>query len=338
MNCPSLKELPSPPAGKTGWPWTEESPHLPELMEDSSSWPKISIITPNYNNGQFIEETIRSVLLQGYPNLEYIIIDGGSNDNSISIIKKYEKWLAYWISEPDRGQSHAINKAFFKASGDVMNWLNSDDLLLKNALKEIGQAFHKNPNHVYFGSGISFNDTDGTQILTTPNVKSIKNIIKYWNGWFDCLQSSVFFSREAFFKVGALNEKLGFVMDNDLYCRLMKIYPIMYLTKCISKFRRHDSAKTCSQYNEAMLEHIKNSYKHRFLLSEKELKTYKKNAIIFVIRRIKLLLSNKEYTQALKYFNFCLKISMPDTFLAFVELFYKWLKKSIKIQKIYTLN
>ena len=118
MRCPTINELPSPPPGKRGWPWTEDSPQLPDTMPDGSPWPKISIVTPSLNQGPFIEETIRSVLLQGYPNLEYIIMDGGSTDESIEIIKKYEPWLAYWESEPDRGQSHAINKGFQRASGD----------------------------------------------------------------------------------------------------------------------------------------------------------------------------------------------------------------------------
>ena len=106
----TLQDLPTPPEDKTGWPWTEQTEVFPDKMPDGSDWPRISIVTPSYNQGQFIEETIRSILLQGYPNLEYIIIDGGSNDNSVEIIKKYEHYLSYWISESDRGQSHAINK------------------------------------------------------------------------------------------------------------------------------------------------------------------------------------------------------------------------------------
>src|SRR5262245_38077091 len=110
MRCPTLAELPPPPAGRIGWPWTMESPQLPDTMSDGRPWPRISIVTPSYNQGEFIEETIRSVLLQGYPNLEYIVMDGGSKDETLSILQKYEHAINYWTSAPDKGQAEAINK------------------------------------------------------------------------------------------------------------------------------------------------------------------------------------------------------------------------------------
>src|SRR5581483_9634111 len=107
--------------------------------------PKITIVTPSFNQGQFLEAAIQSVLSQNYPNLEYIIIDGGSSDSSVSIIKKYESRLAYWSSEPDGGQYHAINKGFARATGEIMGWLNSDDLLFPWALRVVGAIMSDQP-------------------------------------------------------------------------------------------------------------------------------------------------------------------------------------------------
>src|SRR5690554_4018590 len=109
----------------------------------------ISIVTPSFNQGHYLEETIDSVLSQNYPNLEYVVIDGGSTDGSVDIIKKYEKHLKYWVSEGDRGQSHAINKGLARCTGEVFNWLNSDDYLEPGALQTIGEAF-ENPNTTAF--------------------------------------------------------------------------------------------------------------------------------------------------------------------------------------------
>src|SRR5438034_5705212 len=110
MTNPRLTDLPKPPDGKQGWPWTEESSPSPVLPSNCSEWPRITVITPSFNQVRFIEETIRSILLQGYPNLEYLILDGGSSDGSVDIIGKYSRWIDYWKSEPDGGQSAAINQ------------------------------------------------------------------------------------------------------------------------------------------------------------------------------------------------------------------------------------
>src|SRR4051812_31313130 len=128
MRCPKLESLPPPPSGRRGWPWTEciESP---ATRPDGSTWPRVSVVTPSYNQGQYFEETIRSVLLQGYPDLEYIIVDGGSSDETLDIIKKYEPWLTFWISEKDRGQADAINKGLVRCTGEIFQFINSDDFL-----------------------------------------------------------------------------------------------------------------------------------------------------------------------------------------------------------------
>ena len=110
MQCPTLNELPRPPKNKTGWPWTSESIHFSSITHEQHQFPKISIVTPSFNHASFIEATIRSVLLQGYPNLEYIVIDGGSTDGSVDILKQYEPCLSSWVCEEDSGQYDAINK------------------------------------------------------------------------------------------------------------------------------------------------------------------------------------------------------------------------------------
>ena len=137
----ALSELPAPPPDRTGWPWTEASPPLPAKAPCGVSWPRISIVTPSFNQGIYLEETIRSVLLQGYPNLEYHIMDGGSTDGSVAIIRKYGDWLAGWVSEKDHGQSDAINKGFARSDGEIFNWLCSDDFLTKDAIASVGREF-----------------------------------------------------------------------------------------------------------------------------------------------------------------------------------------------------
>src|SRR6476620_4831321 len=109
MRCPELQDLPPPPHGRTGWPWTQGSESLPATTPDGGGWPCISVVTPSYNQGRYLEGTLRSVLLQGYPNLEYFVLDGGSTDASIDIIKKYAPWITHWVSAKDGGQSAAIN-------------------------------------------------------------------------------------------------------------------------------------------------------------------------------------------------------------------------------------
>src|SRR5262245_40106852 len=121
-SCPALHDLPAPPPGRDGWPWTDRYPPLPESQLDGRPWPRVTIVTPSYNQGAFLEETIRSVLLQGYPNLEYAIVDGGSNDGSVEIIRKYADWLTFWVSEPDSGQSSAIERGFSQTTGEILGW------------------------------------------------------------------------------------------------------------------------------------------------------------------------------------------------------------------------
>lgn len=248
-----LKQFPPPPPGKASWPWTKESPQLPAKMPDGKPWPKISIVTPSYNQRQFLEETIRSVLLQGYPNLEYIIIDGGSTDNSVEIIKKYEKWLTYWVSEKDSGQSQAINKGFEKATGDILGWLNSDDLLEPDALLRVSNAVctHKEiPVHWIVGGMVFFDNQPGQNIRVKE--PCFPDTLENWlvRSWF-APQPSTFWSRKAWLAVGPLREDLHYSFDREYWLRLRFAgYNPMIIPQILSKFRYHDKSKsTLSNYS-----------------------------------------------------------------------------------------
>lgn len=217
MRPPTFKELPPPPPGKTGWPWTKDRDHPPDTMSDGSCWPKISIVTPSYNQGQFLEETIRSVCHQDYPNLEYMIIDGGSTDNSIEIMRKYQSFLTYWISEPDAGQSDAINKGWRKSTGEIIAWLNADDYYSPGALSHVATIFRENPEVVLVHGSANTHDQSGRTLLftTAPQDMDPYEMIAGCGGV--TTQPSIFWRRVVLDEIGYLNPNLHYVMDWE-YC------------------------------------------------------------------------------------------------------------------------
>ena len=238
----SLKDLPLPPPEKSGWPWTEQSEPLSEQRPDSSEWPRISIVTPSYNQGQFIEETIRSVLLQGYPNLEYIIIDGGSKDVSIEIIKKYQPWLSFWKSEKDQGQSDAINKGFAASTGAIMGWVNSDDLLTKGALQYLGAAYKAGLN--WWTGGASQILQDGRVVYynsTKLNTISKRELLHARAILF---QVSTFWTRELWERAGSCLSSLDFAMDYELWLRFSRWSSVIPIRHNLGLYRTHENAKT----------------------------------------------------------------------------------------------
>jgi len=247
MRCPILTELPQSPQNKTGWPWTEESPQLPDTMPDGSPWPKISIVTPSYNQGRFIEETIRSVLLQGYPNLEYMIFDGGSSDNSVEVIQKYANWLTYWTSEPDRGQAHAINKGFDRATGSLLAWINSDDLYLPGALKSFAEHHMMSPRSILLGDVENFVEGENRFIVIEQFNVSFINIVTPNSAAWGWEQQGMFVPSALKSEVGLLNEDLQYAFDLDWLLRLLQRSDVSYLRKTVARFRFQDNSKTISQ-------------------------------------------------------------------------------------------
>ncbi|HEY9850452.1 MAG TPA: glycosyltransferase family 2 protein [Leptolyngbyaceae cyanobacterium] len=243
----TLKDLPPPPSDRTGWPWTEENQPLPERMPDGSEWPRISVVTPSYNYGMFIEETIRSVLLQGYPNLEYIIIDGGSTDNSIQIIKKYEQYLAYWVSEPDEGQTDAINKGFSHCTGDLFVWLNSDDSYIDpTCFKTVSELSLK--GYQLIAGSCQDVYTDGRKEIVNSMPATFERYLRFWlyRGW---PQPSVFIDKKIANNCFPLDKKLYGLMDYQLFLRSLQQNPkSIFVNRIWTEIKYHGASKTEQNY------------------------------------------------------------------------------------------
>jgi len=244
--------FPLPPSCKSGWPWTKGSKPLPATMRNGKPWPKISIVTPSFNQGQYLEETIRSVLLQNYPNLEYIIMDGGSTDNSVEIIKKYQPWLTYWVSEKDNGQADAIYRGFEKSSGEIICWINSDDYYLPDAFFIAVKALlrHAGKNLVI---GSSYHIDSKRELLYKyygfpQKFESLLVSGMYFS------QPACFFSRDAFFKIDGFDRRLRFSFDYDLFLRLTNLSSPAYTRHPLAVFRRHDASKSMTIADVAIKE------------------------------------------------------------------------------------
>lgn len=246
MRCPTLRELPPPPAGRTGWPWTQDSRRLPVAMPDGGPWPRLSVVTPSYNQGQFIEETIRSVLLQGYPNLEYMILDGGSDDDTVDIIRKYAPWLTYWVSEKDRGQAHAINKGLQRATGTVAGYINSDDVYLDGGLAHVGSSFARRQFDVFVGQ----------RKRPRPRMHLLR--WKWWRGlikpfvfpfilendcYYDLPQECVFWSHLKY-KDMRLDETYRFCLDVWWFTRIYSGAKVVHTSRQLGVFRIHPDSKS----------------------------------------------------------------------------------------------
>lgn len=205
--------------------------------------PLVSIITPSFNQAKYLEKTIQSVLTQDYPKIEYIICDGGSEDNSVEIIRKYSDRIASWTSERDHGQVDAINKGFNQAHGDILAWLNSDDTYEPGAVSAAVDYLVQNPQIGFVYGDCNFIDSDGN-IIGKFNARQT-NLKKLQSGYVHIPQQSFFFRADLWKKVGPLDDSFYFAMDYDLWVRLARITQFHYLHgQTWANFRLHDDAKT----------------------------------------------------------------------------------------------
>ena len=207
-------------------------------------YPKISIVTPSFNQGQYLEETINSVLSQNYPNLEYIIIDGGSTDNSVEIIKKYQEYLSYWVSEKDNGQAHAINKGLQYCTGEIFNWLNSDDYLEPEALFKIAAGFAEENVDLLAGKVRTFSKSEES-IIQNQNLSS--EGLMCWNPNVKFVQPGVWMRRKFIESCGGIDAKFQYAFDWDLYIRyLYHSKNVKEIDELLVHFRLHEASKTQS--------------------------------------------------------------------------------------------
>lgn len=206
--------------------------------------PKITIVTPSYNQSQFLEKTILSILDQNYPALEYIIIDGGSTDGSVDIIRKYEKYLHYWVSEKDNGQAHAINKGFAISTGDILNWINSDDRLKPDALNSLLELVRLYPDAGAWVGSCDTVDAEGRLLKTYIPKGLTRDQMANWGYTGHFFQPSCFIARTAWEKYGPLNEGIYTCFDYDLYLRISTEFEFRGVEAAWTEATIHKDAKT----------------------------------------------------------------------------------------------
>jgi glycosyltransferase involved in cell wall biosynthesis len=204
--------------------------------------PLVTIVTPSFNQARFLDETIRSVLTQDYPNIEYIIIDGDSSDGSKEIIQKYTDRLAYWESVPDKGQTDAINKGFARANGEILAWLNSDDVLLPGAVSDAVGELQVHPEVGMIYGNATLINAEGQKIGDFPAAQTDLKRLK--RGYVHIPQQASFFRADLWKKVGPLDPSFYFAMDYDLWVRLARNAPLLYVPKLWASFRLHDEGKS----------------------------------------------------------------------------------------------
>jgi glycosyltransferase involved in cell wall biosynthesis len=246
----STEELPSRP-GRRGWPWTPRAANPSPSVTDP---PRIRLVTPSFQQGRFLEATIRSVLLQGYPNLEYVVLDGGSTDGSVAILREYAPWLTRWESRPDGGQAAAINSGCAGTDAEVLGWLNSDDRLAPGALWEVARAVRSAPGAVaWVGACRSVDDRGRLVFVNAPRGLS-REALGDWGHSGQFGQPACFFSGRAWQAAGGVDPSLHFAFDVDLWLRLAGAGEFAAIDAVLAEETLHAAAKTVANRGRSLAE------------------------------------------------------------------------------------
>jgi glycosyltransferase involved in cell wall biosynthesis len=221
--------------------------------------PLVSVITPSFNHARYIEATIQSVLLQDYPHIEYIIVDGGSTDETVDILKRYESKLAWWVSEKDQGQTDAINKGFAHATGDILAWLNSDDTYEPGAISAAVKYLQEHPHIGMVYGDCNFINENGNEIGKFNAAQTSHRLIR--QGYVHIPQQTMFFRADLWKQVGPLDPSFYFAMDYDLWTRISARAEIKYMPQTWANFRLHTTGKTIMADDRCWPEMIRVHYR-----------------------------------------------------------------------------
>lgn len=261
MKSPSLQDLPAPGGDRSGWPWDQ----CDDGESAAERLPRISVVIPSFNHAQHIEGAIRSVLLQGYPDLELIIMDGGSRDGTVSILRKYAPWIAHWVSAPDRGQSHAIVEGMRQSTGEVCAWIGCDDMYLPGALLRVGRYFADRPACDWLaGSGELVFPEAGRRGTMHSRVESVSALRCFWRFGGDCfvVSPSAFWRKRLWDQAGGLREHLHYAMDYDLWLRFAARTTLHSIDDTLSVALRQSGGKTFEHSDRAWSEVMQCAYEY----------------------------------------------------------------------------
>ncbi len=254
--------------------------------------PLFSIITPTFNQGQFIEETIRSVLDQHYPRIEHIVMDAGSTDKTISVLKNFPH--IDWVSEKDRGQTHAVNKGVVKAKGEIIGWINSDDIFLPGAFVAVAEKFKAEPEcSVVFGNYHAVDESGKILYSTTGFCGRYEEMIRWWDYTFAIHQPTVFVRKEVFGIAGLLDESYHYAMDYEWWLRVAMHYRFHHIPKFLATYRMHRDAKTFAPLEQFVYpEQLRASKKHWGTFLQPRYWKYRMSYRMWLLRKAKETLHN----------------------------------------------